>query len=420
MRVTMNYTNSNILKLLTGIGLSKLGDYIYLIAINVWIYDITKSPLAVGFLWIIPPLASMLTNFWIGGIVDRYNKRTIMICSDIARGILVCLIPLFPSITVTYILIFLINLIGAAFSASSFPYTAKCIPAERRKQYNAIQGMLVTGAIAVGPAISSIILLYFNTKVAIWINAVSFIISALLIISLPNLDTKRLIAKTNNSFSLKSDWKQVMDYMLGENRFLFSIYILFTSIIVLGVSLDSQEVLFAKEVLGLNTSGYSLLVSIAGVGYVIGSLIIMISEKVFTNNQLVKRMFSTENLIRFGSIASATGFLLYAFSNGFLIAAIGFVILGIGQCLASIGYVTYLQSSIPLEKIGRINSVMVFFQSIFTVSFTLLGGTISHWLGVKNMTISFTVIIFILAIILFKKITSNYTTQTEEIVKQNA
>ncbi|PGQ41217.1 hypothetical protein, partial [Bacillus thuringiensis] len=73
-----------------------------------------------------------------------------------------------------------------------------------------------------------------------------------------------------------------------------------------------------------------------------------------------------------------------------------------------------------LEKIGRINSVMVFFQSIFTVSFTLLGGTISHWLGVKNMTISFTVIIFILAIILFKKITSNYTTQTEEIVKQNA
>ncbi|PGQ46927.1 hypothetical protein COA16_31165, partial [Bacillus thuringiensis] len=150
---------------------------------------------------------------------------------------------------------------------------------------------------------------------------------------------KRLIAKTNKSFSLKSDWKQVMDYMLGENRFLFSIYILFTSIIVLGVSLDSQEVLFAKEVLGLNTSGYSLLVSIAGVGYVIGSLIIMISEKVFTNNQLVKRMLSTENLIRFGSIASATGFLLYAFSNGFLIAAIGFVILGIGQCLASIGYV---------------------------------------------------------------------------------
>lgn len=96
----------NKLLLLSGTGISRLGDFMYLIALNVMVLHSTNSPAAVAGLWIVGPIATVFTKIWSGSIVDRLNKRSIMLITDIIRAALIGCIPLFDSIWAIYILSF--------------------------------------------------------------------------------------------------------------------------------------------------------------------------------------------------------------------------------------------------------------------------------------------------------------------------
>ena len=64
-----NLSNNSML-LLFGLGISNLGDFIYLVAINVLVFKITGSATAVAGLWIIGPIAAMITKFWMIPFID--------------------------------------------------------------------------------------------------------------------------------------------------------------------------------------------------------------------------------------------------------------------------------------------------------------------------------------------------------------
>lgn len=84
--------------LLSGIGISYLGNWIYLIALNLSILELTGSAAAVAGLYIIRPIAVLLTNTWAGSVIDRVNKRYLMIAIDLIRGVLVFCIPFIGSL----------------------------------------------------------------------------------------------------------------------------------------------------------------------------------------------------------------------------------------------------------------------------------------------------------------------------------
>ncbi|MGV3465927.1 MAG: hypothetical protein ACO1OT_11615 [Heyndrickxia sp.] len=102
--------------LLFGIGISGLGDYVYLIAINLLILHMTHSAAAVAGLWIIGPIVAIFTNFWSGGFIDRGNKRKILIITDIVRAISVAIIPLLSLFGR-----FILCLLSSAWQNPSFP-----------------------------------------------------------------------------------------------------------------------------------------------------------------------------------------------------------------------------------------------------------------------------------------------------------
>lgn len=52
------------LLLLSGVGIANLGAWIYLIALNVLVYNMGGSALAVATLYVIKPLATLFTNAW--------------------------------------------------------------------------------------------------------------------------------------------------------------------------------------------------------------------------------------------------------------------------------------------------------------------------------------------------------------------
>lgn len=86
-------------------------------------------------------------------------------------------------------------------------------------------------------------------------------------------------------------------------------YFLFQGMMVLATANDSLELSFAKEVLLLTDSEYGFLVSAGGAGIILGAI---------TNTMLSKKL-APSFLIGIGSLFIAIGYLIYAFSNGFVI-----------------------------------------------------------------------------------------------------
>lgn len=75
MKLTSSSLRMKPLFLLFGIGTSTLGDFIYLVAINVLILKLTGSAAAVAGLWIMGPVASIITKFWSGSVLTGWKNE---------------------------------------------------------------------------------------------------------------------------------------------------------------------------------------------------------------------------------------------------------------------------------------------------------------------------------------------------------
>lgn len=93
------------------------GQRLTSIAGIVLVYQLTGSALSVGLMLIVTALPSMLVGLIAGVVVDRYDRRRIMIAADLARALLVGLIPLLVpfSIVWLYVLVLLASTVAQFF-----------------------------------------------------------------------------------------------------------------------------------------------------------------------------------------------------------------------------------------------------------------------------------------------------------------
>lgn len=374
-------------------GVSTIGDFIYLVALNIYVLNTTHSPVAVAAIWIIPHISALCMKFWSGSLVDRLNKKRLMVGMDILRAGLVFAIPFLSSVWLLYGVLFVLSCLKNIFATASFSYVTYVIPEEQRQRFNSLEGMFVYGAMVVGPALAGVILLTYTPAVAIWLNAGSFLISGLLTIFLPAVqkeesEMSETLASARNTLStLVQDWKMVVAY-LKENRSFLYLYAFVYIPLIFAAALDAQEVVFTRQVLHLSQSEYSSLITITGAGYILGSLSLV----------LVNRAVSNWNLLRIGVPVAASGYLAYAFSQGFTSAAIAFAVLGFFHAWAITSFTTYMQGAVPTAKMGRVSNTLGLFVSLFTVVAIALGGFISNYASVKVMVVGLASAMFAVAI----------------------
>jgi len=381
---------------LTARGISQIGDFMLLIAVNIWVLNMTHSPTAVSILWIIPALAQLVVSPWAGSITDRLDRKTVMIVTEFVRAALIAGMTIALHLWLLYLLLFLVNGVGSFFSASSTPYVTYLVPKHRRKRVNGIRGALQSGAVVIGPAVTGLIVdLTGRISIAIWIDAITFLISAVSLFVLPSF--KSNVEESPNTPGKQKafrvwvlDLRQAMQ-VLRQRVFFTFVLALVTLSGVIGAATDSQEVVFAKGVLHLSSSQYSFLVSVAGAGYVFGAIFVAI----------LANKLSLNILIGVGSLLGSGGLVIYAFSHSLGIAAIGFVVLGIFISLSSAGFSTFYQASLPPAYMGRVANVTTPVTQGFIVVLTVAAGFMANAIGVRMMTIAFTLCMLLLGITTF-------------------
>ncbi|PFV36043.1 MFS transporter [Bacillus thuringiensis] len=380
------------LLLLSGVGIANLGAWVYLIALNVLVYNMGGSALAVATLYVIKPLATLFTNAWSGSMIDRLNKRKLMIHLDIYRALLIAILPFLLSLWIVYVFVFFISMASAIYEPTAMTYMTKLIPVERRQRFNSLRSLIGSGASLIGPAVAGGLLIAGTPEFAIYMNAIAFLLSGLITLLLPNLDKKKDSDTTSNTLSLtvlKEDWSTVINFS-RKHVYVVCVYFLFQSMFVLATATDSLELSFAKEVLLLTDSEYGFLVSIAGAGYILGAI----------TNTILSKKLAPSFLIGIGSLFISIGYLIYAFSNVFLIAAIGFFILSFSMAYANTGFYTFYQNNIPVHMMGRIGSIYGLIIALVTIFITILSGVATQFISIQLVVIVGSLIMLFITIVL--------------------
>ncbi len=380
------------LLLLSGVGIANLGAWIYLIALNILVYNMGGSALAVATLYVIKPFATLFTNAWAGSLIDRLNKRKLMIHLDIYRVILIAMLPLLPSLWSVYLLVFFISMASAIYEPTAMTYMTKLIPVDKRQRFNSLRSLIGSGAFLIGPAVAGILLITGTPEFAIYMNAIAFLLSGLITLLLPNLDKRYDSNTSSDKLSLtvlKKDWNIVLNFS-KKSTYIVCVYFLFQGIMVLATAIDALELSFAKEILLLTDSEYGFLVSIAGAGIILGAII----------NTILSKKLATSFLIGVGLLFIAIGYMVYAFSDGFLIAAIGFFILSFSMAFANTGYYTFYQNNVPVDLMGRIGSIYGLVIAVITILTTILFGGATQFISIQLVVIVGTSIMFLITIIL--------------------
>jgi DHA3 family macrolide efflux protein-like MFS transporter len=202
---------------------SNVGTAIASLALMFYAYDLTGSAMAMAVLAIAQTLPVVAFAGPIGVYIDRWNRKTIMVASDIVRAVTILLIPLtlhFPAFMPTIYWVYLLTFIYATANAWFFPARSASIPnlveGDELVAANSLSQMTFQVVQLVIPPVGGILvaLLAPDYFLAFAINSAAFILSAF---ALQNITTNLIpVCGANDMESLMVQIKQGARYVVGN------------------------------------------------------------------------------------------------------------------------------------------------------------------------------------------------------------
>jgi MFS family permease len=359
--------------------ISLTGDWFNTIASVIIVNRYSPSGLAVGSLFIARALPPFLLGPVAGVIADRFDRRKVLVLSDVLRaGIVLCflLVDRPERLWLLYVLTVL------QFSVSAFfePARAALVPAlvenEELLTANTLSSITWSAMLTLGGAIGGLTASLFGVRVSLIVDAASFLASAALVLSIPGR------FHPSAFHALESGWQNFVD---GMNYVLRNLDVgLVTLVKALGQvgSFDIITALYAAHVFregqeGATTLG--LMFTAFGVGSVLGPLIanrLGNSDRVWLHRAILG-----------GFLCMPLAWLIVGTAPVLPVALAGCVLRGAGGSINWTYSDVLLQMTVPDHLLGR---VFAFDIAIFTLAVSIslwLTGFVTDTFHLKPRTI---------------------------------
>ncbi|MGK5741161.1 MFS transporter [Micromonospora sp. URMC 103] len=163
-------------------SLSAAGDAFAYLAVPLLILHATGSVAQMGLLTAVAGAASVGAGIFGGVLVDRYDRRTLMIAADLARLVLYALIPLAwlagPQVWLLFVVLPVCEAAGMVFQIAAVAAVRNLVDRDRITEANGrLQATYAATAVA-GPLLAGVVSARFGPSAAVAINAASFAASA--------------------------------------------------------------------------------------------------------------------------------------------------------------------------------------------------------------------------------------------------
>ena len=345
--------------------ISSIGDWTGFFAILALAANVSGN--AVGFVMTARMLPGLLLAPLVGPLIDRWNRKVVMVSCDLGRAALLAVLPFWTNVWGLVVISFAVEVLTLMWTPAkdaSVPNVVRDpdqLPAANSLGMVAAFGMFPVGAIlfSVLAAVSAFFGNFHQlsalhpdqSSVAIWVDALTFVASAILISGLAlhghaasrNADERGITATWRDAIEglqfIRSD-PLVRGVMLGLAGGLIG-----------GGSIVPLGAIYSREVLGGTASGIGFLISAFGIGAAIGVVTLL-----WLQSRLPRAALFTAAVT-----ATGVAIIVVACVSTFALAILSVAF--IGAC-AGCGYVTgltLLQESIADEMRGRT------FATLYTV-----------------------------------------------------
>ncbi len=257
--------------------LSQVADGVSRLALLWFVYSVTGSALKTSVVGLLQTLPPIVLGPLIGVTVDRLPKKAILIATDVARGILIGLIPCALSIDMftvdmLYLLVFLYGIATAMFVptlSSSVPFLV------HRSRFVAANAMLQSTTsigIIIGPVLSGLGIAFSGSQDVLCVNALIYFASALCLVPIRLPRTRLSQYHRSPIAATLQDLKEGIRYSLISQRTILMM-ILMASIYTFGAgAFTTLFPVFGKKLLGLGPVEVGYLWSWLGIGLFLSSL----------------------------------------------------------------------------------------------------------------------------------------------------
>ena len=187
----------------TGQTISLFGDRLNQIALGFMVLTITGSAMETGLVFLAATLPNLMLGPIAGPFVDRWNQKAVMIVSDLLRAGLVMLIPFVgPSnLFLVYPIVFLVTTVSLFFRPAKAAVVPRMVDPDDLVAANAAIWTGETVADIAGYPLAGLLVGFLASQVwvAFWLDAASYVISAILILSIMIAPAARAAAEVTTA-----------------------------------------------------------------------------------------------------------------------------------------------------------------------------------------------------------------------------
>lgn len=377
-------SQKNFLLLWSGSFVSQFGDKMYSIAMAWWILNISGSPGIMGLYMASVSLPGIIAGLFSGVIVDRANKRNLIVIMDVLRGFLVGFLALL--FITGQVKIWHVFVAGITVSiASSFfnPAVLSILPriVKKRALHKANSFMQMIGGISTiaGPLMGALAVSVISYQGAILINALSYLISGffeLFISKSSESDNSSKEKQHNKQWILHfiRDFKEGYKFIQERSILLRILVFIALGHFFIGAFLVSMPLIadtFSKS----NVFFLGFMQVAFGGGYVLGASFTSRRKKLGDTMKNLKFFFLVIAFVTLSIAAILTVQYIPLLSILLLLPIIGFCIV-----CASVYWRTAIQINTPDNLLGRISSVSSLIGDVsLPIAFAVFGYFFSIW-----------------------------------------
>lgn len=351
--------------------MSQLGDAFFSLAILVKVFDMSGSTMMVGQIMMLSILPQILIGFLIGPWIDRFNKVKTLIVIDVARALVVILIPLANSIEILALLVFALSGLTTIFNPTITSLIPNVVNGEvELTEANALSSTTQSIVSLVGPAIGGFIILYLGINLSFYLDCFSYIFSVLCICL---LKVKVEQYRIDENKGIIDEWLLGLKY-ISTNKLVRDLIIAFVLFIFTGTAIEILLVSLVKETLMLSTLWLGVVDSAWAFGMLIGGSVAFI----------MKRKISPTKTMFLGLSGAGLMMILLSFVPNILVAILVMTVMGILNTIAAVSSITLLQLNIPQEIRGRVFTFRSTLIQCAAVMSMVIGGVLADMIGIRE------------------------------------
>ena len=348
---------------------SSLGDWVGFVAVATLVARLGGARLgglAVAGVMLARLLPSLLFGPFAGVITDRLDRKKLMMFSDISRGALYSSMPFMPGLWAIFLLSFFIECLSLLWTPAKDASVPNLVPRRQLANANSVGLITTYGTLPLGAVVYTVLagvsegigtrFSYFSRQpefLALWLNALTFLFSALMVsgIDLRRTAAERARAALKPKLSARSalvDMSEGITFLRTHpmiRSMTLGIVVAFAGV----GSVVSLGPIFARYSLNAEATGFGILLTAFGIGMG-GGMALM--------NPLAKKITHKDTLFYAAMLSAAAGLFVMASMPSIFLAALFAVPMGMAVGLTWVTGYTMLQENVTDEFRGRTFSTL--------------------------------------------------------------